>query len=146
MTHDTTTSRAPGMKMSPEKHTPNGEEKGNPTPMQPPLGYKKTLSLHEQIAIQVRRMKLELLRDEDVTETEEEADDFEVGDDYEPLSKWENDHMPSVKTLKARAAEINKQIAEANRKAAIEAHEKALKLKTPATPPAQPPGAVNSDN
>lgn len=119
------------------RHTKEGGEVLDPTPLQPPLGYKRTPSLSEQIAIQVRRMKLELLQDDSIEETDEEADDFEVGDDFHPLSPHENDHIPSIKTLKARAKKINDQIAEANRRAAIAAHEKALKKPSSITNPTQ---------
>lgn len=132
-------------KKSPLKHDENGGEILDPTTPEPPLGYKRQLSLSEQIAQQVRRMKLELLRDDSVAESAEEADDFEIGDDFEPMSKWENDHIPKIAELKKRAQAINDAIAEENRKAAIAAHEKALSLKKPATPPAQPAGAVNND-
>lgn len=117
------------------RHNEVGQEILSPVPMQPPLGYKKTATLAEQIAVQVRRMKLELL-DDSIAETDEEADDFEVGDDFEPLSPYENDHIPSIKTLKRRAKEINDQIKEANRRAAVAAHETALKK----------PASINTPN
>lgn len=131
---------APGEKLSPWRHDENGNEILDPTPMQPPLGYRKAPTLSEQIAQQVRRMKLEILRDDSVGETDEEADDFEVGEDFEPLSQYENDHIPTIAELKRRAKEINDAIAERNRVAAIEAHENALKKPASVTnPPAQPP-------
>lgn len=126
--------------LSKTRHNEDGEELLDPTPMQPPLGYKKTLSLSEQIAQQIRRMKLEILNDESIQETDEEADDFNIGDDYEPISKHENDHIPSIGELKKRAKIINDQIKEANRQAAIKAHEDALrKPASVTTPPGQPP-------
>lgn len=126
------------LKLSPERHNEHGQEILDPTPMQPPVGYKKAPTLSEQIAQQVRQMKLELLRDDSLEETDEEADDFEVGEDFEPLSEHENDHMPSIAKLKAQAKKINDAIAEANRKAAIAAHEAALKKPASVTtPPAQ---------
>lgn len=122
------------------RHTKSGEEILDPTPMQPPLGYKKAPSLHEQIAQQVRRMKMEILQDDSIGETDEEADDFEVGDDFVPLSEHENDHMPTVKNLKLQAKKINDQIKEANRLEAIKAHENAIKKPmSVTTPAAQPP-------
>lgn len=128
--HDTTKTsdafREP--KKSPEKHDENGNEIGNPTPMQPPLGYKKSLSLAEQIGQQVRLAKLEMLENRHLEETEEEADDFNVGDDYEPLSPHENDHVPSVAVLKERAQKLNEQIKEANRRKAIDRHREELGL------------------
>lgn len=110
-------------KQSEERHNELGEEVLDPTPMQPPLGHKKTPTLREQIMQQVRLMKQ--LEADAIEETEEEADDFEVGDDFEPLSKYENDHIPSVKVLKGKIEKMKKQIADANRRAAIAAHEKA---------------------
>ncbi|UDN67559.1 hypothetical protein [robinz microvirus RP_44] len=71
----------------------------NPTPMQPPLGYKAAPSLVEQIRQQVRQFKH--LEDTE-PETEEEADDFEIDDDPQPVSRWENDMIPSIKETRAR--------------------------------------------
>lgn len=122
---------------SEERHNEAGEEVLDSTPMQPPLGHKRTVPLREQIMQQVRLMKR--LEDDAIGETEDEADDFEVGEDFEPLSKYENDHIPSIKVLKKQAAEINKKIADANRRSAIAEHEKRKKV----APPADQPGVVN---
>jgi len=126
-----------------ERHNENGEEILDPTPMQPPIGYKKTLSLAEQIRQQIRLHKLDL-EDNAITETDEEADDFEVGDDYEPLSKHENDHIPPIAEMKKKAAEINARIKEAQRKKAIEEHE-AKKAKLAPKKEAEPAPAPSSD-
>lgn len=140
MVHDTTkTSGLSEAKRSPEKHDEDGGEVIDPTPMQPPLGYKRSLSLSEQIAQQVRIAHLKILEDSAVSETEDEADDFEVGDEYEPLSKYENDHMPTLANLKKKAAEINAAIKKRNTELAIEAHKNAIKKTAAVTsPPAQP--------
>lgn len=133
--------------LSKTKHTEEGLELMDPTPMQPPVGYKKTPTLTEQIAQQVRRMKMEILADENSSETDEEADDFVTGDeDFTPTSRHEwPDSMPTIQELKKQAKEINDQIAEANRKRAIELHEKALKKPVSVTtPPAQPVAPVNT--
>lgn len=123
-------------KQSPQRHNEAGEEILDPTPMQPPLGYKKSLSLSEQIRQQVQLSLIERLESEMEPETEEEADDFEIGDDYEPLSKHENDHVPTLAQLKAKAKEINEQIRKKNAEAAVEFYKN--NIKTPADPPAQP--------
>lgn len=142
--HDTTKSLgASAPKLSPLKHNEAGEEIMDPQPMQPPLGYKKTLSLSEQIHQSVRLAKLQLLEAQAMEETEEEADDFEVGDDFQPLSPYENDHMPTLANLKKQAREINAAIDKAKREHAIEVYKNTLKK--PADPPAQPPPEVNSD-
>jgi len=84
----------------------NGHEILNPTPMQPPLGYKKTPSLVEQIRLQVRQLKH---LDDMEPETEEEADDFEIDDDPAPSSRWENDMVPSIKETRARIRALEEQ-------------------------------------
>lgn len=110
------------MKLSPERHNEAGEEVLDDTPMQPPVGYKKQVSLHEQIMQKLRLEKI--LRDEAIAETEDEVDDFEVGDDFVPLSEHENDHVPTLKQLKAAAKKINEKIEEAKRKKAIDEYKK----------------------
>jgi len=94
------------------RHDDAGREKLDDRPMQPPLGYKRAPTLAEQIRQQVIRAKLEEL--EMLQETDEEADDFEVGDDFEPLSPHENEHIPSIKELRKRADEINAEIRRQN--------------------------------
>lgn len=145
MTHDTTrqsTEQLIEPKRSAERHNSHGEEVLDPTPMQPPLGYKKTPSLSEQIQQQVRIAQLKMLEDMALEETEDEADDFEIGDDYEPLSKHENDHMPSLANLKKKAAEINAAIKKRNLELAIEANKDAIK-KAGSPPPDR--GNINND-
>lgn len=116
----------PGVKLSPIRHNEAGEEILDTFKRAPPVGFKKVESIHERLLHSVRLAKLEMLRDEN-PETEDEADDFEIGDDFEPMSKYENDHMPTLKNLKAKAKEINDKIEVAKRRAAIAAHEKSLK-------------------
>lgn len=85
-----------------DKHnrfTEDGREVLNPTPMQPPLGYKKLPSIAEQIREQIATMRR--LEDNE-PETEEEADDFDIEDDPAPESRWENDLVPSIKETRAR--------------------------------------------
>lgn len=78
----------------------------NPTPMQPPLGYKSAPSLVEQIRQQVRALKH---LDDLEPETEEEADDFEIDDDPAPESRWENDMIPSIKETRKRMRELEEE-------------------------------------
>lgn len=84
----------------------NGGEVLNPTPMQPPLGYKAQLSLAEQIRQQVRQLAHATDMD---PETEEEADDFDIEDDPMIHSPWENDFVPSLKETRARIRELEQQ-------------------------------------
>lgn len=103
----------------------NNEEILNPTPMQPPLGYKASPSLVEQIRQQVRAMKH---LDDTEPETEEEADDFEIDDDPAPQSRWENDMIPSIKEARARVRALE----EAERRFAAP---KAPQASAPGPPP-----------
>lgn len=96
------------MKLSPDKHTESGEEIMDPRPMQPPLGYHRPPTLAEQIRQQVLLQKLDAL--DALEETEEDADDFAVDDEFEPFSPHENEGMPTIRELKARAKEINDEI------------------------------------
>lgn len=66
-----------------------GREKPNPTPLAPPIGYVK----HKTIAQQMREM-IQLASYEAAmagAETEEEANDFDVGEDFDPTSPWEHE-------------------------------------------------------
>lgn len=85
----------------------NGHEILNPTPVAPPLGYKPTLSLAEQIRQQVRTLKS---MEDGEPETEEEADDFEIEEDPPYPSRWENDMIPSIKESRARARELENEL------------------------------------
>lgn len=60
-----------------------GREIPDPTPMQPPVGYKRAPTLAEQIRAMVRSEKLRQEVEAAGAESFEEADDFEVGDDFE---------------------------------------------------------------
>lgn len=72
-----------------------GVEYPNPTPMEPPIGFVPYEPIHEQI----RRMVLRELHSqagEEEYDTPEEADDFEIGDDYDPQSPWEEQFEPTM--------------------------------------------------
>lgn len=67
----------------------HGREIPNPLPMAPPIGYKPSLSIAEQM-----RQMIKLASHEAAmagAETEAEANDFDVGEDMEPSSPWEHD-------------------------------------------------------
>lgn len=114
----------------------NNEEVLNPTPMQPPLGYKPSMSLVEQIRQQVRALK----HIEDTEpETEEEADDFEIDEDPAPHGRWENDMVPSIKETRARIRALE---AEERRYAVPR---QAVEPSPPGPPPAAPP-PIKTDN
>lgn len=78
----------------------NGHEVLNPVPMAPPVGYKKQPSLFEQVRDMVRQERRAL--EEMEPETFEESDDFDVDEDPQPVSRWENDSDPSLRALRQR--------------------------------------------
>lgn len=76
-----------------------GHELHDPVPLEPPLGYKRTPSLSEQIRTMVRGEALKRAALEAGAETFEEADDFDVGDDHDPRSPYEEIFDPPVPTI-----------------------------------------------
>lgn len=96
-----------------------GREIPDPRPMQPPIGYKKQPSMFELIREATAR-EVALYAANREPESLEESEDFDVDDDYDPTSPWENDFDPPW-------SEVRQAIAEAREKRA-------------AAPPAQPAG------
>lgn len=76
------------------KYTAEGGELMDPKPLQPPVGYKKQKTLREQIAEMVHSEHMRRAAESSGLETFEEADDFDVGDDYDPRSPYEDDFDP----------------------------------------------------
>jgi len=130
-----------------------GQELPDPRPAAPSLGKKPEVHIRDYIKMLVHNERLQQEIDAAGHETFEEANDFEVGDDYFPDSQYENDLEPSLAELiregtaslsaKARAAELK----EADRKARARADQedpppeplkKARKGRDPA--PAEDPG------
>lgn len=66
-----------------------GREILDGTPVAPPVGYKQTIPLAQQIREMVRSEHLRIAAEKSGMETFEEADDFDVGDDYDPSSPYE---------------------------------------------------------
>lgn len=60
-----------------------GREVPDPEPMQPPVGYNRQPSLSEQMRAMILSERLAREAAEAGLETFEEADDFEIGDDFE---------------------------------------------------------------
>lgn len=83
-----------------------GREINDPTPMEPPLGYVRQPSLAEQIRDMVRGEKLRMEAEAAGMETFEESDDFDVGDDYDPHSPYENDFDPPLSELVKAGKEV----------------------------------------
>lgn len=84
-----------------------GKFYGSPIPLEPPLGYKRTPSLHDQVRELIRSERLATIAREQGYETLEEGDDFDVQDDYDPRSPWEHNFDPIVDP--DRLSELQKQ-------------------------------------
>lgn len=85
--------------------TSTGAEIPDPTPMQPPLGYKRQPPLHELIREMVRSEKLAQEAAAMGAETFEEAEDF--GDDEdEPYSQYETELLDGFIEDNLRAGRI----------------------------------------
>lgn len=92
-----------GGKRSDDRLDFRGREIPDPTPIAPPIGYKRQPSLAEQIRAMVRSERLAQEAEQAGFETFEEADDFNVGDDFDPHSPYENDFDPPVSELRRRS-------------------------------------------
>lgn len=116
-----------------------GREQPSSTPMRPPIGYKKQQSMVELIREAVRADHLARDLAAAQHETFEESDDFEIGDDYDPHSPYENEFDPPARELRQ---EVEK--SKAATKAAAAAAQP--KTKEPAGSPAPvPAGAPTPD-
>jgi len=73
----------------------DGREVLDSTPLALPIGFERPMSLEEKIALRVRMEVASQRLGEAGYETLEESDDFDVGDDYEPNSPYEEhfDHL-----------------------------------------------------
>lgn len=81
-----------------------GREKPDPTPLAPPIGYNRQPTLRETIRAMVISEKLKQEAEAAGLETFEEADDFEVGDDYDPTSPYEEifEPLPAPEPIEVR--------------------------------------------
>lgn len=66
-----------------------GREIPSSVPVAPPVGYVKHKSIAEQMREMLRQASMEA--QQNGAETEEEANDFDVGEDFDPHSPWEHD-------------------------------------------------------
>lgn len=82
--------------------TVDGQEVPDPTPMAPPLGYKRQPSMHELIKDMVRSERLRQEAEAQGHESFEDADDFDVDDDDEIKTPYEVHETESVSELRAR--------------------------------------------
>lgn len=75
----------------------NGLEVPDPNPLEAPIGFKKPMSMNDRIRQMIRSEQLRMAADQSGMETFEEADDFDIGDDYDPHSPFEEVFDPEDK-------------------------------------------------
>jgi len=96
-----------------DKH---GHEIPDPTPMAPPVGFMERPSMVDIIRNMVRSEALRQAAEQSGSETFEDADDFEVGDDYDPSSPYEDQFDPvPISELRKRAEDAQTALAKAER-------------------------------
>lgn len=96
---------------------PDGRQVPDPTPLAPPIGYKKQPSMVEIVREMVRSERLKQEAEASGHESFEDSEDFDVGDDPDLLhSPWENDFDPPLNELikAGREALAKKKAPEAN--------------------------------
>lgn len=81
--------RIAGKNIKGRRYDEQGRYYPDPTPIAPPVGYVRSPTISEQIRNMVRSEQLRHHADASGMDTFEEADDFDVGDDYDPRSPWE---------------------------------------------------------
>lgn len=121
----------------------DGKEYLDDTPIAPPVGYKRQPSLAEQIRVMVRNERLAMELSAQGVETFEESEDFDIGDDFDPSTPWENDFDPSLQEIQ-QSVENNKAAqppAQAPNPAPSEAPTTRSSEPAPAQNPAPPPVA-----
>jgi hypothetical protein len=66
----------------------NGHEILDDTPVSMPVGFKRPMSMTDMIR-QYVKTEMSKQASDSGQESWEEADDFDIGDDYDPKSPWE---------------------------------------------------------
>nr|QJB19852.1 MAG: hypothetical protein [Microvirus sp.] len=72
-----------------------GREVVDGRPMEPPVGYNPQPSLMEKIRKMVHDAQIQRDLEKAGAETFDEANDFDIGDDYDPTSPWEQYYEPT---------------------------------------------------
>lgn len=88
----------------------DGKEYPDPMPMSAPLGYEPPVPLMDMMRMMIERLR-EPKNDFDITESEEEANDFEVEEELvEPLTPYEAVFVPKVPPVPPLAAQLKPEV------------------------------------
>lgn len=129
-----------GLKLLKKGLNPDGTPILDPTPIAPPIGYKKHPSMVEIIRDTVRSENLARLARESGAETFEESEDFEIGDEPpERQSPWENEFDPPLAEIARAVEEARAPVGGAG------GPPPAAVPEAPPPPPAAPPAAPPPD-
>lgn len=82
-----------------------GREILDTTPIAPPVGFLEQPSMFEIVREMVRSEQFKAQMEAEGLESFEEADDFDVDDDFDPNTPYENDFDPSYQELKQAVEE-----------------------------------------
>lgn len=109
-------------------HDEKGREIPDPLPLEPPIGYKRSPTIAEQLRAMVQGEALAYAARNAGKETFEEADDFDVDDEFDPRSPYEVIFEPPP-TWDDRATKLGELIETGRRKAAAHLDEAEKKKK-----------------
>lgn len=91
------------------------------TPMEPPVGYEAQPSMFEVLRAQARaQAQADMLYEESF----EEADDFVIGDDFDPSTPYEEFFIGSIGSFDTRFSDVVKDLNDRLQKAKAEAQKK----------------------
>lgn len=88
--------------------TPEGYEKLDATPLAPPVGFSQTASMHDLIRAAIQSDRLRQEAEAAGFESFEDADDFDVDDDYDPTTPWEKEFDPHMVDLRMRQVDLDR--------------------------------------
>lgn len=137
----------PGVRLRPEqleflasKLGKRAVELPDPTPLEPPLGYVRQDPLHVKIANMIRS-EISRVAGDNGMETLDEADDFDVGDDWEQERSTPYEEVfdtPAVAQTRQEVLEAERKAAEALKNAPPQGASPEDAKPAPEAPPAKP--------
>lgn len=93
-----------------------GREILDTTPIAPPVGFMEQPSMFDIVREMVRSERFKAQMEAEGLETFEEADDFDVDDDFDPSTPYENDFDPGVSELYKAGKEEQERVSKAKAK------------------------------